>query len=194
MYHVTSVMQPGNSSQTTGSYVVALPDSVRTGALSGLVAAWAIFGMILAVGGQLGLPPGTFYQMVGVSLGIDSEWPAVYLGFLLHMITGTTIGIIYMIISDRVSVLRTNSTPKTFATGVATGIAVWAVLFVPLHIFLVQPTLQNEVSILPAGSPAYLVVERLVVMSDAILYGALAIHIAFGGVLGFIARVATSSR
>jgi hypothetical protein len=75
--------------------------SIKSGTVCGLVAAWAIFGMILAVGAQLGLPPGTFYQMVGVSLGINAEWPAIYAGFVLHMITGAIIGIVYMIVSDQ---------------------------------------------------------------------------------------------
>lgn len=111
------------------------------------------------------------------------------------MITGAIIGIVYMIISDRVRLLRTDSsTLKTFGTGVATGIVVWAVLFVPLHSFLIEPTLQNMLLTTPAGSPMHLAAERLIKMSDSILYGALAIHFVFGAVLGFIARIATSSR
>jgi len=185
-------MEPSQSSTKSE---LTLLGSVRSGAVSGLVAAWAIFGMILAVGAQLGLPPGTFYQMVGVSLGIDEEWPAIYLGFVMHMITGAIIGIVYMIISDRVRKLRTDSsTLKAFATGVATGIAVWAVLFVPLHFFLMQPTLQNMLLTSPLGSPEQLTAERLLQMSDSILYGALAIHFVFGGVLGFMARLSTSGR
>jgi hypothetical protein len=182
-------------SQSSTKSELTLLGSVRSGTVSGLVAAWAIFGMILAVGAQLGLPPGTFYQMVGVSLGIDEEWPAIYLGFVMHMITGAIIGIVYMIISDRVRKLRTDSsTLKAFATGVATGIAVWAVLFVPLHFFLMQPTLQNMLLTSPLGSPEQLTAERLLQMSDSILYGALAIHFVFGGVLGFMARISTSGR
>lgn len=182
-------------SQSSTKSELTLLGSVRSGTVSGLVAAWAIFGMILAVGAQLGLPPGTFYQMVGVSLGIDEEWPAIYLGFVMHMITGAIIGIVYMIISDRVRKLRTDSsTLKAFATGVATGIAVWAVLFVPLHFFLMQPTLQNMLLTSPPGSPEQLTAERLLQMSDSILYGALAIHFVFGGVLGFMARISTSGR
>jgi hypothetical protein len=182
-------------SQSYTKSELTLLGSVRSGTVSGLVAAWAIFGMILAVGAQLGLPPGTFYQMVGVSLGIDEEWPAIYLGFVMHMITGAIIGIVYMIISDRVRKLRTDSsTLKAFATGVATGIAVWAVLFVPLHFFLMQPTLQNMLLTSPLGSPEQLTAERLLQMSDSILYGALAIHFVFGGVLGFMARLSTSGR
>src|SRR5215208_5765206 len=115
-------MEPSQSSATSE---LTLLGSVKSGTVSGLVAAWAIFGMILAVGAQLGLPPGTFYQMVGISLGQNAEWPAIYLGFVLHMITGAIIGIVYMIISDRVRLLRTDSsTLKTFGTGVATGIVV----------------------------------------------------------------------
>ena len=185
-------MEPSQSSTKSE---LTLLGSVRSGTVSGLVAAWAIFGMILAVGAQLGLPPGTFYQMVGVSLGIDEEWPAIYFGFVMHMITGAIIGIVYMIISDRVRMLRTDSsTLKAFATGVATGIAVWAVLFVPLHFFLMQPTLQNMLLTSPLGSPEQLTAERLLQMSDSILYGALAIHFVFGGVLGFMARISTSGR
>ena len=185
-------MEPSHSSTKSE---LTLLGSVRSGTVSGLVAAWAIFGMILAVGAQLGLPPGTFYQMVGLSLGIDEEWSAIYLGFVMHMITGAIIGIVYMIISDRVRKLRTDSsTLKAFATGVATGITVWAVLFVPLHFFLMQPTLQNMLLTSPPGSPEQLTSERLLQMSDSILYGALVIHFVFGGVLGFMARISTSGR
>ena len=166
--------------------------SAKSGAVCGLVAAWAIFGLVLAAGTQIGLPPQTFYHMVGVSLGLNEEWPAVYLGFMLHMITGAIIGIIYMIISDRVRKLRIDSTPKAFVTGVATGIVVWAVLFVPLHFLVMQPTLQKMLSTSPAGSPTHLTAERLFQMSNSILYGALAIHFVFGAVLGFIARIAKS--
>ncbi len=183
------------ASQSSTKSELPLLGSLKSGTVCGLVAAWAIFGMILAIGAQLGLPPGTFYQMVGMSLGINAEWPAIYAGFVLHMITGAIIGIVYMIISDRVRMLRTDSsTLKAFATGVATGIAVWAVLFVPLHFFLMQPTLQNMLSVSLAGSPEQLTAERLLQMSNSILYGALAIHFVFGAILGFMARIATSSR
>ncbi len=193
LYHAMKAMKPEVSPESTGSYRATVQGSVKTGVLAGIAASWAIFGMILAVGGQLGLPPQTFYQMVGVSLGVNAEWPATYLGFLLHMMTGGIIGIVYMIISDRVEKLRINSTPKAFATGVATGIAVWALLFVPMHFFLMQPTLQNQLLTSPAGSPLHLIAERLIQMSDSVLFGALAIHFVFGGVLGFISRIARSA-
>lgn len=171
----------------------ALWDSVKLGAALGVGSAWAIFGLVLAAGAQLGLPPGTFYEMIGVSLGQSEEWPAIYLGFGLHMVTGAIIGIVYMMISDRTRYLRSFSTLKWFGTGLATGIAVWAVLFVPLHFIVVQPTLQNM--LLMSTDPVMQQrAERLDQMSDSILYGALAMHLIFGSILGFLARIATSSR
>jgi hypothetical protein len=165
----------------------SLMGSARLGAALGLGAAWGIFGLVLAAGAQLGLPPGTFYEMIGVSLGVSEEWPAIYLGFGLHMLTGAIIGMVYMAISERIKHLRTFSTARWFGTGIATGVAIWAVLFVPLHFFLVQPALEN----MQASNAR---AERLGEMSDSILYGALAMHFVFGSMLGFFARIATSSR
>lgn len=56
-----------------------IKDSVRSGAVCGLVGAWAVFGLLLAAGAQAGLPPQTFYEMIGVSLGVHQEWPGVYI-------------------------------------------------------------------------------------------------------------------
>lgn len=40
-----------------------------SGIIAGLTAAWAIFGLFLAVNSQLNVPPGTFYKTVGSVLG-----------------------------------------------------------------------------------------------------------------------------
>lgn len=166
----------------------SLVGSVKLGTSLGLGTAWAIFGLVLAAGAELGLPPGTFYEMIGMSLGLNGEWPAIYLGFILHMMTGAVIGIVYRAVSERMKHFRTFSTIRWFGTGVTTGIVVWAVLFVPLHFLLVQPALQN---LLLTPDPR---AERLSQMSDSILYGALAMHFIFGSILGFLARIVTSSR
>ena len=39
---------------------------------AGLTAAWAIFGLFLAIDSELGLAPGTLYKMVGLAFGIQS--------------------------------------------------------------------------------------------------------------------------
>lgn len=184
------------SSSETGAYVrPPVVDSLKLGTALGLGAAWAIFGLVLAAGAQLGLPPGTFYEMIGLSLGQVEEWSAIYLGFGLHMLTGAIIGIIYMIISDQVKWFRTFSTAKWFGTGVATGIVVWAILFVPLHFLVVKSTIQNALDLTtPSDSDTTLRLKRLNQMSDSILYGSLGMHLVFGSILGFLGRIFTSSR
>src|ERR671925_957782 len=82
-----------------------------SGMIAGLTAAWAIFGFILAIDSELNLPPGTFYKMIGVALGISSSY-AVYVGFLLHMITGVIIGIIYSTLSQNIKRLYITSIYK----------------------------------------------------------------------------------
>jgi hypothetical protein len=45
-----------------------------SGIIAGLTAAWAIFGLFLAVDSQLSVPPGTFYKTVGLIFGINSAY------------------------------------------------------------------------------------------------------------------------
>ena len=85
----------------------------------------------------------------------------LYLGFVMHMITGAIIGIVYMIISDRVRASNRFFYSQGVCNRVATGITVWAVLFVPLHFFLMQPTLQSMLLTSPPGSPEQITAERL---------------------------------
>ena len=160
-----------------------------SGIIAGLTAAWAIFGFILAIDSELNLPPGTFYKMIGLAFGIDSSY-AVYIGFLLHMITGTIIGIVYSTLSKNIKKLYITSVYKGVGTGILTGVVVWVILFLPLNYGIMQPTLQNMISTLNRTSTEYLMAEQLLELSNVIVFGSLAIHVVFGGVMGFCARLA----
>jgi hypothetical protein len=160
-----------------------------SGIIAGLTASWAIFGFILAIDSELNLPPGTFYKMIGLAFGIDSSY-AVYIGFLLHMITGTIIGIVYSTLSKNIKKLYITSVYKGVGTGILTGVVVWVILFLPLNYGIMQPTLQNMISTLNPTSPEYLMAEQLLELSNVIVFGSLAIHVVFGGVMGFCARLA----
>lgn len=177
--------------QSTRVNKPTLGDSVKAGVAAGQAAAWAIFGLILAIDATIVAPPGTFYKMIGMAFGQGS--PAdLYVGFFLHMATATIIGIAYMAISNSVKKLYISSVFKGLGTGVLTGVVVWAVLFVPLNFVVMQPMLQAIVAQGPEA-PLYEVAQKLVALSSTILAGSLALHIVFGGVLGFIGRIATSS-
>jgi len=85
---------------SSGGTVIKRP----AGIIAGLTAAWAIFGLFLALDTELQLPPGTFFEMIGLAFGIDPSY-AVYIGFLLYMITAVIIGIIYSTLSERIKAL-----------------------------------------------------------------------------------------
>lgn len=182
---------------------IPIKDSIKSGIVAGQTAAWAIFGVFLAIDSFLLTPPGTFYKVVGMALG-QSPATDVYVGFFMHMITATVIGIIYMVISDRVRILYISSVFKGLATGPITGVVVWAILFIPLHYGVIQPMLQTmaegispeDVEI--AGQLSDIsnaeLAAQLVGVSDMVAGGSLAMHILFGCVLGFLGRLGTSSR
>jgi hypothetical protein len=160
-----------------------------SGLIAGLTAAWAIFGFFLAIDSELNLPPGTFYKMIGMAFGVDSSY-AVYIGFLLHMITGTVIGIIYSTLSQNIKILYITSVYKGVGTGVLTGVVVWAILFLPLNYGVMQPTLHNMLNTSSPTSSEYSMAKQLLDLSNVIVLGSLVLHIVFGGVMGFCARLA----
>ena len=107
-----------------------------SGIIAGLTAAWAIFGLFLAVDSQLNVPPGTFYKMIGIVFGVNSDY-AMYVGFLLFMVTAVIISIIYNYVSKRIRIFHISSMHKGIGTGILAGVIVWGVLFLPLHYFVI---------------------------------------------------------
>jgi hypothetical protein len=160
-----------------------------SGIIAGLTAAWAIFGLFLAIDSQLNVPPGTFYKMVGVAFGVDTPY-SMYVGFLLFMITAVIISVIYNYVSAKVRILQISSAPKGIGTGILAGVIVWAVLFLPMNYYVIQPALFNMVNSLSPNSSDYMLAEQLLGLSSAIIFGSLALHILFGGVMGFCSRLA----
>src|SRR3712207_9494896 len=61
---------------------------------AGLIATWSISTAIAASELELGLPISTFYAVMGISLGLVDFVTAAYLGFGLHLLTGTIVGAI----------------------------------------------------------------------------------------------------
>jgi hypothetical protein len=160
-----------------------------SGIIAGLTAAWAIFGLFLAVDSQLNVPPGTFYKTVGVVFGVNSAY-AMYVGFLLFMITAVIISMIYNYVSEHVRIFRISSMPKGIGTGILAGVIVWSVLFLPMHYYVIQPALSSMANGLSPGNLDSSVANQLIQLSDVIILGSLALHMLFGGVMGFCSRLA----
>jgi ABC-type spermidine/putrescine transport system permease subunit II len=109
-----------------------------------------------------------------------------------HMITGVIIGIIYSTLSQNIKKLYITSVYKGVGTGILTGIVVWGVLFLPINYVIMQPTLNNMVDSSNPASSEYLMAKQLLELSNVIILGSLVLHIVFGGVMGFCARLAVT--
>ena len=109
------------------------------------------------------------------------------------MITAVIIGIIYSTISKHVKIFYINSLVKGLGTGILAGVIVWLVLFLPINFAVMQPTLQKILSTSPPTSEDYLFAKQLLTLSDTMLFGSLALHIVFGGVMGFCARLTVAN-
>jgi hypothetical protein len=80
----------------------------------------------------LGLPVGTFYSVIGISLGFTNGGIAAFLGFGLHILAGTVLGTIIGAIIIRLSLRSMLSPQKGTLIGIGAGVVVWLVLFLPI--------------------------------------------------------------
>ena len=150
---------------------------IKMGALAGHIAAWSILGLILGIDGTMRLPTGTFYSVIGVTFGLTGA-SAMQLGFILHLVTGTVIGALFGYMTSVIKGFHIANIKKALVLSVITGIVTWFVLFLPITMFVVQPSLESIA--------ATLGVPMLDEMLPMILAGSVGMHIIYGGMLGFM--------
>lgn len=172
--HVYPAMLPQSSSARI------LESGLKFGALAGFVAAWSISTAIAASELELGLPVGTFYAIMGMSLGYGDFVAAAYLGFGLHLLTSALLGAAIGTGASRFSAKALLNPYRSTLLGMGAGMTVWLVLFLPLTILLVQPAVAS----LSAQSEVFSQVERSV---WGIAISAIAFHLVWGAIFGYIA-------
>lgn len=172
-----------------------------TGMFAGLLASVCISGLIFVVEKTIDIPVGTFY-LVLVSSVIQSHAESVNLivaGLLLHLLTGSIIGVIISI-PFAVRDLRITSIMHKYAPiyGLICGVTVWAFVFVPITFWVIIPLLnaldQNQLIVqqTPVGTASSITVGELVSINDKILIGALAFNMFYGLVASIIIKSMTS--
>lgn len=157
------------------------------GAFAGFIATWSISTAIAASEVVLGLQISTFYSIMGISLGLNNVVTAAYMGFGLHLLTGTIIGAVLGAIGIRWKKIRMLNPLENTLTGMGAGIVIWLVLFLPLTSLFIQPSIQRIVS-LESELQYPLLSEDMNQLIQKIALGAIAFHLIWGAVFSYIMR------
>jgi hypothetical protein len=154
--------------------------------LAGLISAWGISGLLVLVDAASDTPSGTFFAVIGLSLGINDPVSAQYIGLALHILTGTVAGNILGQIALFWRKLIPYDIKKGVVLGLVVGVTLWEVLFVPLATFGIQPRLDTLLLSAPNGYVEN-IAEHFAGLFSLIVGGSLLFHIVYGAVLGFLA-------
>lgn len=164
---------------------MAMNNVVKYGAIAGSIATWTISTAVAGSELELGLPIGTFYSIIGISLGLDGN-TASYLGFGLHILTGTILGAAIGAIAIRLSIRSMLNLQKGTLIGIGGGVVVWLILFLPITALLVHPAINNIV-ILSAIESKHVVFSVDINQSIRnIALSAIVFHLIWGAIFGFI--------
>lgn len=161
---------------------------IKGGCGAGLMGGFALFSSFFAIDQMLDLPAGTFYKTIGVTAGID-ENSAIAVGFIAHMGVAALIGAMYFLASNIWRFFRLVTVPKALITGVWTGLIVFTLAFLPIHMFVMTPIM--EVNLIITDVSQFNLEEQqalatLLYESDKIYTNALILHIIYGAITGFI--------
>lgn len=159
---------------------------IKYGAFAGLLATWAISSAIAASELILGLHVSTFYSIIGISLGANNSVFAAYVGFGLHILVGTLIGATLGFIGIRWKKIRMLDPPRSSLIGLGAGLVVWLVLFLPITTLLRQPFIQRIAVILSISIQEAIASDDLSGSITKITLIAIAFHMIWGAVFGFI--------
>ena len=153
---------------------------------AGLISAMIISGLLEAIDFASGTPSGTFFAVIGLSLGFNDPASAQYVGMGLHTLTGTVAGNIF----GQVALFWKKLIPYNMKTGVylglVLGISLWAVLFAPLATFGIQPKL-DTLMITETSPYASSIANHFAGLYYFVLGASLLFHLVYGAVFGLLA-------
>jgi hypothetical protein len=155
--------------------------------LAGLIAAWAISGLLTIVDFISQTPAGSFFGVIGISLGYYDPNVAQYIGFILHLLTGLTAGNIFGQISLFWKGLSPYNSQHGIVMGMVVGILLWAILFLPLATFIIQPRLDSFVNSVVPNQYVYSITSNFQGLYYIIIGGSFMFHLVYGALLGYIA-------
>lgn len=158
----------------------------KVGTVAGLVGGFALFVSLFGIDSQLGVAPGTFYQMLGIAVGLHGM-SAIVFGFMAHMLTAATIGAVFCVCSVLHRVLNLTSIWKGIFAGGVTGLEVYVIFFMPITLFFMMPTIDS--TIIDGSLSVVTAQERMAATVlkeniNLIMWGALMLHVLYGSIMG----------
>jgi hypothetical protein len=154
--------------------------------LAGLISAMIISGLLEIIDFASGTPGGTFFGVIGLSLGFNDPSSAQYIGFGLHILTGTVAGNIFGQVALFWRKLIPYNMKRGATLGLMLGISLWALLFVPLATFGIQPKLDTFM-ITEANPYAHSIANHFAGLYYLVLGASLLFHLVYGVVFGLLA-------
>ena len=154
--------------------------------LAGLISAMIIWGLLEVIDFASGTPSGTFFAVIGLSLGFNDPASAQYIGLGLHTLTGTVAGNIFGQAALFWRKLIPYNMKRGISLGLMLGISLWAVLFMPLATFGIQPKL-DSLMITETNTYAHSIANHFAGLYYFVLGTSLLFHLVYGTVFGLLA-------
>lgn len=155
----------------------------KAGSVAGIAGGVGLLASFFGIDSIMGLPPGSFYMMIGLAVGLHGI-TAILFGGIAHMVTAATIGAVFCMCSTLHPALYLRSTWKGIFAGGVTGLEVYAIFFMPITLYVMLPTIDAATSSVTSGQE-YLAVSSLKAHLNTIIWGALVLHVIYGAVMGF---------
>lgn len=188
-------MESPNRTGVSSSFLISMKRTFAYGAIAGFIATWSISTAIAASELELGITIGTFYAVMGISLGSANPATAAYLGFGMHLATGSILGGIIGLLAVQVERWRRSNMSNIFnpyravVMGVGTGVLVWLVLFLPVTALLVQPSEAKIIATLSRSNALPESSGNINIISQSftgIAISAVVFHVVWGAIFAFI--------
>jgi hypothetical protein len=158
----------------------------KTGAVAGIAGGIVLLASFFGIDSTLNLPPGSFYMMVGLAVGLHGI-PAIIFGGMAHMLVAATIGAVFCMCSTMHPALYLRSVKKGVFAGGITGLEAYAIFFMPITLYVMIPIIDTASSV--TSGPEYLAVSVLKTHLETIIWGALILHIIYGLVMGLFSGI-----
>ena len=153
--------------------------------LAGLISSIIISGLLFILDIVSKTPLGTFFAVIGSSLGFYDSTTSPYVGLLLHFATGTVAGNLLgqgALFWDK---LIPFGIKRGTILGIITGISLWLILFLHLTAYITQPKL-NMFNFSAPNQYIFVIAKHFQGLYPIVIIGSFFFHLIYGILLGLI--------